>query len=135
MDDLIPKDIFLRSLERCARSRKFMPAFYNRFLSTSDVIRDKFKNTNFENQHRMLIRSLRLAAHAAAGQPDALQEIRERALTHDRYHLHIEPNLYDHWRSALIETSREFDDKWDDDVEKAWYTILGHVINHMIKYY
>jgi hemoglobin-like flavoprotein len=135
MDDLNPKDLFLKSLERCSRSRKYLHDFYDRFLSISDDIRDKFRNTDFEHQNRMLLRSLRLAAHAAAGHPEALREIRERAVTHDRHHLHIEPSLYDHWRSALIETSRQFDDQWDEDIEKAWHTILGHVINLMIKYY
>lgn len=135
MDNLVLKDIFLQSLQRCALSNKYMPAFYDRFLSMSDEIRDKFGSTSFEKQYRMVLRSLRLAAHAAVGQSEALNELTERATSHSRLHLHIEPRLYDHWRSALIETSRLFDSKWDEDIEKAWYVVLGHVINHMIRHY
>ena len=135
MDDPTPKDRFLKSLKRCAESEDFIPAFYDRFLSASEDIRTMFRHTDFDHQNRMLLRSLRLAGEAVAGHPDALREIRERAETHDRHHLNIEPRLYELWRSALIETSRRFDEQWDDDIEKAWHTILGHVISHMIKYY
>ena len=129
MEAVTVNELFLESLERCTRSKKFIPAFYSRFLSASDDISDKFRHTDFERQNRML------AALAVDGQPDGLRDIRERAVSHSRQHLNIEPYLYNYWRSALIETSRQFDDQWDDDIEEAWLTILEHVINQMIKHY
>lgn len=129
------KELFIGSLERCSKSKRYMPTFYHRFLSISDDIGDKFRHTNFEHQNQMLLHSLRLAAYVAAGQPEALRELRERAMTHDRRHLNIEPRLYDLWRASLIETSRQFDDQWDEDIEKAWYTVLEHVISYMVKHY
>ena len=135
MEAAIVNELFLDSLERCAKSKKFIPAFYNRFLSASDDISDKFRHTDFERQNQMLLRSLRLAALAAEGQPEGLRDIRERAVSHDRQHLDIEPRLYNFWRTALIETSRQFDDQWNDDIEEAWLTILEHVISQMIKHY
>ena len=135
MEATIVSELFLDSLERCTSSKKFIPAFYHRFLSASDDISDKFRHTDFHRQNQMLIRSLRLAAHAAAGHPEGLQDIRERAVSHSRRHLNIEPRFYNFWRSALIETSRQFDDQWDDDIEEAWLTILEHVISQMIKHY
>ena len=135
MDNPTLRDLFLHSLGRCAGSKKYMPAFYDRFLSTSEEVREKFRHTNFEHQHHMMLQSLKLAAHAAAGQHEALHQLTDRAVSHDRAHLHIEPYLYDHWRSALIETSRLFDNQWNEDIEKAWYIVLGHVINHMIRHY
>ena len=135
MEATTVNELFLDSLERCAKSKKFIPAFYTRFLSASDDIRDKFRHTDFERQNRMLLRSLRLAAHAADGKPEVLREIQERAVSHSRKHLNIDPRLYNFWRSALIETSRQFDDQWDDDIEEAWLTVLEYVINQMIKHY
>jgi len=135
MEATTVNELFLESLERCARSKKFIPTFYNRFLSASDDISDKFRHTDFERQNRMLLRSLRLAANAADSHPEGLQEIRQRAVSHGRQHLNIEPRLYNYWRSALIETSRQFDDQWDDDIEEAWLTILEHVISQMTKHY
>ena len=135
MEAVTVNELFLDSLKRCTRSKKFIPAFYSRFLSASDDISDKFRHTDFERQNRMLLRSLKLAALAADGQPEGLRDIRECAVSHDRQHLNIEPRLYNFWRSALIETSRQFDDQWDDDVEEAWLTILEHVITQMIKHH
>jgi hemoglobin-like flavoprotein len=135
MEATTVNELFLDSLERCTRSKKFIPAFYNRFLSASDDISDKFRHTDFGRQNRMLLRSLKLAAYAADGQSEGLREIRERAVSHGRHHLNIEPRLYNFWRSALIETSRQFDGQWDDDIEEAWLTILEHVISQMIKHY
>jgi len=83
----------------------------------------------------MLLNSLRLAAGASAGVPDSLREIRERAVTHDRDHLNIKPELYEIWLESVIETARDFDDFWNESIEESWNTILGFVIQHMIKYY
>lgn len=129
------KEIFLKSLERCTSSNKFIPSFYQRFLAASEEIRDKFKHTDFKRQNKMLVRSLKLAAGATAGEAKSLQELRDRAETHDRHHLDIRPELYDHWRDAIVITAGEFDPQWSDEVEEAWNSVLGYVINHMIKYY
>ena len=77
MEATTVNELFLDSLERCSRSKKFIPTFYHRFQSASDDISDKFRHTNFERQNRMLLRSLRLAAHAAAGHPEAARVRRE----------------------------------------------------------
>lgn len=135
MENLKAKDYFLKSLERCEEDESFIPSFYKRFLATSDEIKDKFRHTDFEKQNKMLIRSLKLAAGATIGEPKALQELRDRAETHDRHHLNIKPELYDAWLNAVIETAREYDAQWNDNIESIWRSILGHVINHMIKFY
>ena len=70
-----------------------------------------------------------------AGEFKSLRELRERAETHDRNHLDIKPELYELWLDAMIKTAREYDNQWNDDIENAWHIILGHVINHMTKYY
>lgn len=128
-------DAFLLSLDRCAESEQFVPSFYKRFLAASDEIAAKFRKTNFDVQNRMLIRSLRLVAGAVAGERAALQELRDRAETHDRRHLDVSPHLYEIWLEALIKTASEYDDRWDARVESAWRETLQHVINQMIHYY
>ncbi len=135
LDKSTPKSLFLESLGRCERSEDFIPSFYNRFLSTSEQIRSKFKHTNFRRQNKALLHSLRLAAEATEGNPYALKEIQERAVTHNRHHLDIEPHYYDQWLAAVIETAAEYDDQWSEKVESAWRSILGHVIRHMTKHY
>lgn len=135
MDEITPKDRFIQSLDRCSCQVEFIPRFYECFLASSDEIRDKFRFTDFAKQNQMLLRSLRLAADATSGMPESLREIRERAETHDRHHLNIEPHLYDIWLATVIETACEFDAEWNEQTREAWNTILGHVIKHMTRHY
>ena len=135
MDNPSPKNIFLQSLDRCAISDKFIPSFYKRFLSSSEEIRSRFQTTDFERQNKMIMASLRLTANATVGDPDSLRELGERAESHDRYHLNIEPRLYEFWCVALISTAREFDEQWSEETEKAWQKTLGYVISHMTRHY
>jgi hemoglobin-like flavoprotein len=135
MDELPPKDVFLQSVKRCTASADFIPAFYERFLNSSEEIRKKFRFTDFDKLHQMLSRSLELCVGATSGDPESLAEMRRRASTHDRDHLNVEPRFYDSWLETIIATAKDFDDKWSDDVEAAWRTILGHVVGYMIRKY
>jgi hemoglobin-like flavoprotein len=135
MDAMPPKDIFFLSVKRCTASPGFIPAFYDRFLNSSDEIRKKFRFTDFEKQHQMLSRSLELCVGATSGEPESLGEMRRRAMSHDREHLNIEPRFYDTWLETIIATAKDFDEEWSDDVEAAWRTILGHVVGYMIRKY
>ncbi len=81
MDEATPKQLFLLSLDRCADDEQFIPAFYERFLATSDEIRHKFRHTDFEHQNQMLLRSLKLSAGATSGDPASLREL--RTFTHN----------------------------------------------------
>ena len=135
MEKTSPKDLFLASIRRCEQSADFMPAFYERFLAVSDEIRLKFKATCFETQSQRLLRSLKLVAGATEGDPEALQELRARAETHDRYHLNIRPEMYEAWLECAVETAREYDNKWNDDTESAWTKSLGYAVAYMVRRY
>lgn len=135
MDKSTPKEMFLESLNRCTLSSEFISMFYDRFVASSPEVRRKFAHTDFAKQNRMLLKSLKLAAAATAGDPEGLQEITARAESHDRHHLNIKAHLYELWRIALLETARRYDKQWDTATEAAWNTILGHVIHRMVKFY
>lgn len=128
-----PKELFLESLGRCTGNDSFIPAFYEKFLASNEEVRQKFRRTNFEQQNQMLLRSLQLAAGATIGEPQSLRELRARAESHDRYHLHIKPELYELWLEAALTTASEFDPQWNQDTESAWRSILGYVIDFMVK--
>lgn len=135
MSDQTPKDLFLKSVNRCIASDGFLPSFYERFLASSDEIKRKFRNTDFEKQNEMLARSLQLSAAATAGDQEALAEMNERATTHDRHHLNIEPQFYEVWLETIVATASNFDDQWSDEIEAAWQRVLSHVVQHMIRKY
>lgn len=129
------KDLFLTSLNRCSESEDFIPSFYENFFETSQAVRNKFLRTDFEKQNEMLIGSLKLAAEATIGTPEALRELKERAESHDRYHLNIKPELYDLWLDSIITTARSFDPQWNETIEDSWNFILKNVIQFMAKRY
>ena len=135
MQSMTPRESFLQSLERCIKHQRFIPDFYDHFLSTSDEIRKKFQHTNFAQQNKMLLHSLRLAAGATEGNPESLRELKERAETHDRHHLNITPQLYEAWMDSVIATASKFDYKWNESIENSWRTVLGYVVNYMVKRY
>lgn len=135
MQEATPKDLFLESLNRCTGSDEFISSFYKRFLASSREVRDKFHGTDFELQNKMLLDSLRLTAAATVGDQHGLSELRKRSETHDRHHLNIRPQLYEFWRVAIISVASEFDPLWNETIEEAWHSILGHVIDHMAKRY
>lgn len=83
----------------------------------------------------MLRRSLELCAGVTAGDPESMREINQRAATHDREHLDIEPRFYDVWLKTIIFTAREHDEQWNEATELAWQSILGHVVKYMVRKY
>jgi len=129
------KERFLESLHRCERSEGFIPSFYARLNSSSDLVKSHFRHTNFEQQNKMLVKSLKLVAGVSCNEPEALRELRERAESHDRQHMNIKPELYEFWQAALLASAADVDPEWDEDVERAWNVILDSVVNHMVKLY
>ena len=83
----------------------------------------------------MLLRSLQLSVSATDGEQEGLRELNERAETHDRSHLNIRPELYQHWLKAIMATASEYDPEWNDEIESAWQKILGFVIRHLSSRY
>ncbi len=113
----------------------FIKEFYRRFTSSSEEVRAKFQDTDVAKLSWMLVRSVRLAAGAVNGLPKALNELRERAESHDRHHHNIEPKLYDLWLDAFVETAREHDTLWNEEIESAWREVLVHFIKIMVRHY
>ena len=129
------KNTFLASLTRCDKDSGFISSFYERFLASSPEVREKFSETDFAVQRRMLLRSLRTVAGATVGEGDALQELSLRAETHRRGRLDIPPHLYVLWQMALVDTAAQFDSEWSTTTEKAWNDCLGYAVAYMVKRY
>ena len=134
-DETYPKDVFLASLDRCLASSDFFERFYERFLATHEEVRSKFADTDFTQQHEMIEKSLGLVAAATVGERAGLAELHERAITHDRRHLDIRPELYDFWLTAIMETASESDPEWTAEIEKTWRDTLGYAIAYMTHRY
>jgi hemoglobin-like flavoprotein len=124
---------FVASLKRCLGTPGFMDNFYESFVSSSEEVREKFRNTDLQRQARMLSDSLYVLAVAVQGQAGspARGELPRLAERHSRRDLDIGPHLYDHWLACLIDTARSHDPQFTPEIEAAWRATLGAGIDYM----
>jgi hemoglobin-like flavoprotein len=128
---------FLASLKRCLGTPGFMESFYQSFVSSSEEVREKFRNTDLQRQARMLSDSLYVLAVAVQGQTGspARGELPRLAERHSRKDLDIRPPLYDHWLACLIDTARGHDPQFTPEIEAAWRATLAVGIAYMKAHY
>lgn len=135
MDEQIIRT-FDASLRRCDASPDFLDRFYERFLSSSPKVKEKFAHTDFERQKRLLRASFYLILMAAED-PDSdpgvyLEKI---AVRHSASDLDIGSELYDLWLDSLLEVVKECDPHYDTEVEEAWDRMMGIGISYMLRRY
>jgi hemoglobin-like flavoprotein len=128
---------FIASLKRCLAVPGFMDGFYQRFVTSSDEVRQKFRNTDLTRQARMLSDSLYALAVAVQGQrgSPAWGDMPRLAARHSRQDLDIPAHLYDHWLACLVETARSNDPEFTPEIEAAWRATLGVGIAYMKERY
>ena len=109
------------SLDRCTKDPRFMDRFYELFIDSSDLVAEKFSNTDFERQKKMLRDSLYLMlASAGTIKGIAHNELARIAKRHSRSDLNIEPHLYDLWEDCLMKAMYEFDPESSEALEQSW---------------
>ena len=128
-----PVDIFRASLKRCLATPKFLLDFYELFMASDEAIRQKFANTDFQRQMRVLADSLYLMAIAAESRTDAFawKELGRLGEHHSRAGLDIDPIHYETWLDCLIAAAKKHDPEFTKDVGQAWRTALGPGIEHL----
>jgi hemoglobin-like flavoprotein len=124
--------IVAESLARCLDNGRFLDRFYELFVSSSDTVADKFRNTDFVKQKRTLASSLYLMIMAMEGDgPVAyLERIADR---HGRNDLDIRPEMYDVWLDCLVCAASECDPEFSDEVEQEWRDVMRVGIDFMRK--
>ena len=124
-------EVFDDSLARCLSKHGFLDRFYERFLASSDEVREKFRHTDFQRQKQMLEDSLFLMTSVSGAPAEELEELDRVARRHGRHDLDIGPELYDLWLESLLQAVREYDGHFDRDVERAWRNVLAEGIEFM----
>ena len=124
---------FRASLKRCLATPDFLRAFYDLFMSFSDEIRAKFRQTDFTRQTRVLADSLYAMAVVGQGESDspAWAEIDRLGLQHARGQLDVRPELYDVWLDCLVKAARQHDAEFTPELEQAWRDTLSAGIERM----
>ena len=121
--------LFNDSFFRCMNDESFFDKFYTLFMSASPEIRDKFRNTDFARQERMLEESLN--AIVASSEPN---QVSDDFLTHvaERHkQLEIDPSHFAIWEDCLLRTAAQCDEKFDESTREAWQAIMRRGIDLM----
>ena len=114
-----PQQIFRDSLDRCRQRDDFLDLFYERFMDSSEEVREKFARTDFALQKQRLLKALTLAADVIDGDARAMRHLHERAESHGRHGLDIKAGLYDFWLESLMTTASECDPNFNEEIEVA----------------
>lgn len=118
--------VFNDSLARCLRGDQFFQRFYEHFLASSPEVREKFRNTDFRNQRRMLQTSFyMLVEYIALGWPECKAYLERIAVAHSKHGRDIPPHLYDLWLECLLSAVKESDPHYSTEVEAAWRFMMG----------
>jgi hemoglobin-like flavoprotein len=129
-------EIFDRSLRRCNANPGFLDLFYEKFLAASPKVRERFANTDFARQKRLLHASFYLILLASEdpenGPARYLDHLAARHSVHD---LNIGAELYDIWLDSLLAVVKECDPEFDDSIEESWERIMGIGIDYMLRHY
>lgn len=131
-------DLFLASLNRClAQQPAFTRLFYERFIGSSEEVREKFRDTDMPRQLRMLEDSLFVVAVAVQGEDGSMArgDLPRIAARHSRHDLAIRPELYDLWAECLVATARECDPGFREEIERSWRAVLGFGVRYMRERY
>jgi hemoglobin-like flavoprotein len=130
-------DVFRASLKRCLSTPAFLHDFYELFMDSSAEVRNKFRNTDFPRQTRVLADSLFLMAVASESSSESIawKELGRLAQRHARTGLDIRPQLYGTWLECLLSAARQHDPEFSPDVEDAWRKALGPGIERLSSSY
>ncbi len=119
-----------RVLQRTVDDKGFFEEFYRRFIASDPRVAALFKSSDLPRQQRMLERSLyRLLVFYASNYAD--EHLEEIALKHSKLVLNITPDLYDLWLEVLIETVKDFDPIYDENIELSWRLVVSSGITYM----
>ena len=130
-------DTCRNSLSRCLKREGFSERFYELFMASSPEVREKFRDTDFERQRRVLADALFVIAIAAEAPEDApaVRQLDKLATRHARSNLDIRPELYALWKECLLQTLEEKDPEFSDAVAAAWRDVVEAATARMLEAY
>jgi hemoglobin-like flavoprotein len=124
------------SLRRCNSRPGFLARFYELFMASSEEVRARFANTDFERQKRALRASLHIMALAAEDPArDPHRYLKDLAVSHGRHGLDIGSRFYDLWLDSLLAAVKEFDPEFSPEVARAWEEVMMVGITYLISHY
>jgi hemoglobin-like flavoprotein len=128
----IVNDSFLRVKDDPA----FASDFYLNLFFLKPKIKDYFKNTDFEHQHKALMRGLEfMMGFLDHSDANARQQVVRISQTHSKKNMNIHPHDYYYWLEALILTVKSHDKQWHQDMIYYWREVISFPITFIISQY
>ena len=124
---------FHSSLERVLASSNFLDDFYDAFISSSEEIKEFFRQTEMAHLKRKLATTLRLVTMAADNSPGT--DIYFQHLGRYHHDIQVPEYLFKQWQEALIDSVRRSDALFSIRIEAAWRACLSIGIDKMLKAY
>ncbi len=116
--------IVKNSYGRCLTDGNMIETFYEKFLASSPEVAEKFRNTDFSEQNKLLKHGLNLMIMHYSGSVAGQSGLKRIKDTHSRVKLNIEPRFYHLWKTALLHTIPLYDKQYDESVREAWNEVL-----------
>lgn len=116
------------SFGRCLLKGDLFQHFYAHFSQSHSDVSQKFRNTDFDKQKRLLQDGINLAIMFAEGNPVGRNGIERIAESHGKLGLDINPHLYSYWLESFIDALAEFDPEFCLDIEDEWREVLSKAI-------
>lgn len=123
-----------KSYLRVISAQEFGESFYKHFMQSSPEIAEKLNGTSSIKQRIMVSEGLKLLIDfAETGEPsERFKEIVEK---HDRHHLDIRPDLYNHYRHHILSQLAVSDPEFDMALKEVWEQVLDIGIAHIVEAY
>jgi hemoglobin-like flavoprotein len=120
----------VQSLQR-ARDHGLGKRFYERLLSADPRIRRLFAGANFERQRELFEHGVHMLIKFARGDRVGAMALERLGRFHDAQHLDVPPDLYAIWIRCLLETLREVDPEYTEDLDACWREAIQPGIDKM----
>ena len=111
-------DIVFQSYGRVCNRDRFYIDFYDHFMSSSEVIRVQFVETDMKQQRHLLRNGIMQLVLHARGMPDT--KLRALGQSHNRTGYDIKPEWYALWFDALMNTLSKHDPHFSSELEASW---------------
>jgi hemoglobin-like flavoprotein len=106
------------SYARCIRVPGFLERFYEILLASDPSVPGMFVGTEFPRQRKLLQHGLGLLLSYAKHPDDEL--LARLAARHSAQGLDVAPAMYEHFLASLLQTVREYDPRFTEEIGQAW---------------
>jgi len=120
-----------KSLGRSLIKGDVFGTFYDIFLQGDPRILERFQNTEWEEQKRLLRQGVNNVLSFYEGSATAKSTLDRLRETHGSGQMNIPPDLYDVWVESMIHAVGQHDDQFDDELAEKWREVLTYGVDYV----